>query len=411
MIHQPLTDALQAHQHGNAHIPEMAYRANAGAQQMRGRMDRAAGQHDLAATKFLRLAIDQRLHADAARTLEQQLLDLRPGRDREVGALARLAVEITHRRRDPMLVLVGVRDREIAFDELTVLVGQEIVAGELAGLGDGLRMSCPVFPPDAADRDAAVLAVERPVEVEVALDLPEIGQHVLPAPAGSAARFPFIVVGRRAAIGQLAIDRGAAAQHARLLIFAQGRAYLGVVVADDLGRDLEFGPVEARIEIGQARIAIQNLGRLVAGRCVLSRLADENLVGARGGEPVGQHGSRRAATNDNEVVHVWRFPLFLSCEASAVPSLRHAGPSSLSLRSSYAEHASPRRSPRGCATRARQGEAWWARQDSNLQPDRYERPALTIELQAPPRAAARRRPATVPPPFTGMTAIRQCRRS
>src|SRR4029079_6493626 len=39
--------------------------------------------------------------------------------------------------------------------------------------------------------------------------------------------------------------------------------------------------------------------------------------------------------------------------------------------------------------------AWWARQDSNLQPDRYERPALTIELQAPPRAAALPRQATV----------------
>ncbi len=25
---------------------------------------------------------------------------------------------------------------------------------------------------------------------------------------------------------------------------------------------------------------------------------------------------------------------------------------------------------------------WWARQDSNLQPDRYERPALTVELRA-----------------------------
>jgi hypothetical protein len=34
------------------------------------------------------------------------------------------------------------------------------------------------------------------------------------------------------------------------------------------------------------------------------------------------------------------------------------------------------------ARRAGGGEAWWARQDSNLQPDRYERPALTIELQA-----------------------------
>jgi hypothetical protein len=32
-------------------------------------------------------------------------------------------------------------------------------------------------------------------------------------------------------------------------------------------------------------------------------------------------------------------------------------------------------------------EGWWARQDSNLQPDRYERPALTIELQAPPEPA------------------------
>ena len=46
------------------------------------------------------------------------------------------------------------------------------------------------------------------------------------------------------------------------------------------------------------------------------------------------------------------------------------------------------RSPHGCATHSPKGEAWWARQDSNLQPDRYERPALTIELQAPP---------TVPP--------------
>jgi adenine deaminase len=44
---------------------------------------------------------------------------------------------------------------------------------------------------------------------------------------------------------------------------------------------------------------------------------------------------------------------------------------------------------------------WWARQDSNLQPDRYERPALTIELQAPPRATASSRSATVPAPFTG----------
>jgi hypothetical protein len=39
---------------------------------------------------------------------------------------------------------------------------------------------------------------------------------------------------------------------------------------------------------------------------------------------------------------------------------------------------------RACMQCAR--ENWWARQDSNLQPDRYERPALTIELQARPAA-------------------------
>src|SRR5690242_5141758 len=53
---------------------------------------------------------------------------------------------------------------------------------------------------------------------------------------------------------------------------------------------------------------------------------------------------------------------------------------------------------------------WWARQDSNLQPDRYERPALTIELQAPPRARGQEGgEATVRPPFTGGAPFRQCR--
>src|SRR6266478_2212554 len=53
-------------------------------------------------------------------------------------------------------------------------------------------------------------------------------------------------------------------------------------------------------------------------------------------------------------------------------------------------------------------EGWWACLDSNQEPDRYERPALTIELQAPPQAVAFAT-ATVPPPLTMRLAIRQCR--
>jgi hypothetical protein len=37
---------------------------------------------------------------------------------------------------------------------------------------------------------------------------------------------------------------------------------------------------------------------------------------------------------------------------------------------------------RGSETLGIERTAWWARQDSNLQPDRYERSALTIELRA-----------------------------
>ncbi len=36
---------------------------------------------------------------------------------------------------------------------------------------------------------------------------------------------------------------------------------------------------------------------------------------------------------------------------------------------------------------AARGGNWWARQDSNLQPDGYEPPALTIELRARAGAA------------------------
>jgi hypothetical protein len=37
----------------------------------------------------------------------------------------------------------------------------------------------------------------------------------------------------------------------------------------------------------------------------------------------------------------------------------------------------------GAETLRTRQSAWWAREDSNLQPDRYERSALTIELRAP----------------------------
>src|SRR5258708_11639864 len=118
------------------------------------------------------------------------------------------------------------------------------MAGLLESFGERLRMPRPVLPRDPADRDPAILAVEWSVEIEVALDLLEKRQHAVPVPAGGAPRFPFLVVGRCAAVGHLAVDRRAAAQHPRLFVFAQGRTrFVRIVMADDLGPDLLIVPL------------------------------------------------------------------------------------------------------------------------------------------------------------------------
>ena len=62
----------------------------------------------------------------------------------------------------------------------------------------------------------------------------------------------------------------AAAEDAGLLIFARWwRVFLRIVVRDDLGTHLEVGPMEARVEIGRAGIAIEDFGRHLAVRRVL----------------------------------------------------------------------------------------------------------------------------------------------
>ena len=276
----------------------------AGAQQMRRRMDRARRDDDLAAAELGLLAFDQRLDADAARALEQQLAEPAViGRDRQVAAQPGAGIEIADRRRDAAVVEVGDRDREIAVLEFAVLVLDVVEPGLLERLGDRLGVAVPHIGEDAADRDAAVLAVPRPVEIHVALDFFEIGQHRVPVPARGAARLPLVVIGRRAAIGELAVDRRAAAQDARLLVFAQWRAVLlRPVVRDDLGVDLELGPVKARVEIGGAGVAVEDLGRHLAVRRVLPGLAQQHLVGALRRQPVGHDRPGRAAADDDVIV-------------------------------------------------------------------------------------------------------------
>ena len=243
VIHQALADAEQGAAHGDAEVAQVAGGADAGAHQVGGRVDGAGREDHLVRAEFPFLAVDPRLDADALQAIEQQFGDLRLAGDRQVLAPAHVTAEITDRRGDALFLGVRNRAGEVAVLEVAVLVGKIRIAGAVEGFLERGRMDGPLFLGDAADEDRPFLAVPFVLDVEVGLELPEIREHALPVPSLGATRGPFVVVGRRAAVGHLAVDRGAAAEDAGLLVLSQWRFLgVGIVVRDDLGAHLQVRP-------------------------------------------------------------------------------------------------------------------------------------------------------------------------
>jgi hypothetical protein len=286
-----------------SHLPEVPDRPDAVAQQDGGRVDGAGGEDHLPAAELPLLAVHQRRHADAAPALEEQAADLGVGGDGQIRPRPHLRVQVAGGGGDALRPVDRDGDGEVAVLEAPVLVRQVLETGEPERLGRGAAVPGPALRRDAGDGDAAVLAVPRVVHVEVALDLAEVGQHGAPVPARGAARLPLVVVGRRAPVRHLPVDRGAAAQHPRLLVFPERRRRrVRVVVGDDPRADLQPGPVEARVEVGGAGVGVLDLLRHLARRRVLAGLQQQHAVAGAGREPVGEHGAGGAAADDDVAV-------------------------------------------------------------------------------------------------------------
>ena len=151
--------------------------------------------------------------------VEQDAPHIGLGADRQVRPPPHLRREIRHRARHAPVALVDRgRDRHDAVLPRAVLVRHERQPALLQHLGDRADEAGPVRHRIAADRDRAVLAVIRAVEIQIAFELAEVGQHRVPVPAGCAELLPAVVVGRRAAIGDQSVDARPAAQNARLLV-------------------------------------------------------------------------------------------------------------------------------------------------------------------------------------------------
>ena len=305
MVHQALADTGKRRAHVDSQVLQVTDRPNDRAQEVGRRVDGAAGKDHFARSKRHTRPMHLCRYADATLAFEQQLADLGVGQDCQIAALPGYGVEITNGCGNAPLVDIGDRDRVVAVLPLAVLIGQVLETGGLEGLGRRLGMFVPQVGENAAHGDAALIAVQRPIEVHVALDPLVVREHVIPAPAAArAARHPLVEVGRRSAIGELTVDRGTSAEHARLLVFAQRRrVLLRIVVRDDLGPNLELRPVEAGVEVGRAGIAVEDFGWDLAVWCVLARFKQEHPSGALCRQPVSQYRPGRTAANDDEVVN------------------------------------------------------------------------------------------------------------
>ena len=186
-------------------------RADAGSEQQHRRIDRAAGNDQLAPrADALDLAVALDLDADGAVAVEQDAADTGFRHQLEIFP-AQVRLEVADRRRAaPAIVDVERREAD-AVDALAVEIGVARVLQPLAGLDECLCRRRGAF--DVRHRHRAAGAAPRVGAIDAVLHPLEIGQHVVVAPAARAETLPFVIIAGRAAQEHEAVDGAGAAQH------------------------------------------------------------------------------------------------------------------------------------------------------------------------------------------------------
>ena len=224
------------------------------------------------------------------------------GMNGEIAPAAGRGVEITDRRGDAAVVLVGERHRIAAVGVVAVDVPAKEKAVILHRRQGRTAEPAPFVRKQAAHGNASGAAVTLAGEIDIPLQLVEVGQETLMGPAGEPHLLPLVVVAPHPAHGELAVDGRAAAHDAGLL---EAAGLLGRV---DFGRaveDAQVVPVKTPIEVGKARVAVEDdVGHFLRRR-VRARFEKGHTLRRIGRKAMGQHGARRSAADDHVVK---RFP-------------------------------------------------------------------------------------------------------
>ena len=283
-------------QHVDAHILQQRARTDSRKLQDLRAAYGAGRQHDLGRAQNLRLAVGHHLQPGGAAALEDHAPHMHAGHHRQVRALHRRAQEGAGQRVPPAVLLV---DAEIA--DAFVVAAVEIVTGGdadcLRGAGEIVQHLPAQALPVHAPRAIAGMRVR--CAGRIALGSHEIGQHVVPAPAGAAHLPPAVIIRRLPPDIEHAVDRRAAAQHppARIKQAAAAEARFG------LGAE---APVGARI-VDAVKIADRDVDpRIIVAPAGLEQQHAQARILAEAGR---QHASGTAGTGDDDVVHARPFLL------------------------------------------------------------------------------------------------------
>ncbi|CUI27591.1 Uncharacterised protein [Achromobacter xylosoxidans] len=290
VVLQVLAHAGQVAHHADAEAPQQRGRAHARQLQQLRRLQRAGAQDHLAAgPQRAHLAVLAVAHAAGAAALKQHRHCVRAGLDTQVGAAARRP-QIGHR---------GGAAAAIAGGELVVAHPFLVAAVEVGHVwqAERARRADQAFDQRMRRLDRGgvqrTFGAARGARAEVVvLELAEVGQAFLPAPARVAGGGPGIVVLALAADVDQAVDGAGAAQRAAARPVDAAVQHVGVgfgVVA----------PVQHLVEHG---LAVAD-GDVDPGRAVRwPRLQQAHAVLAVGAQAVRQHAAGGTGPH-HDVVH------------------------------------------------------------------------------------------------------------
>ena len=265
-------------------------------------MKRAGGDNRLPRIEADGLPSAHRLNALCPPIFHEDAGDCGLGTNGEIAPSAGRGVEIADCRGDAAVVLVGERHRIAAVGVVAVDVATQGKAVLLHRRQGRTAEPAPLVRKQAAYGNASGAAVTLAGEIDIPLQLVEVGQETLMGPAGEPHLLPFVVVAPHPAHGELAVDGRAAAHDAGLL---EAAGLLGRV---DFGRavvDAQVVPVKTPIEVGKARVAVEDdVGHRLRWR-VRARFEKGHPLRRIGRKAMGQHGARRATADDHVVK---RFP-------------------------------------------------------------------------------------------------------